>query len=139
MKRNYALPSDPKHFVCLFDLLGRAGDFRKLKGILPKMPVQPDIAVWLCLLASCRTHGNMEVGKFAFDCAVRLQPKEPAAYVLMSNIYADAGMFDSASLVDLTRQKVGAWEMSSPDELWCESTEHSFRIAHKKGLLGWNG
>lgn len=122
MSRDYGLSSEVKHFVSLFDLLGRAGDFRRLKGILSRMPVQPDVAVWLCLLAACRNHGNVEMGKFAYDCAVQLQPKEAAAYVLMSNIYADAGMFDSANQVDTSRQKVGAWE--NPGQSWLEV--HSF-------------
>ncbi|KAI5070799.1 hypothetical protein GOP47_0015142 [Adiantum capillus-veneris] len=110
MSKEYNLLVEVRHVVSLFDLLGRAGDFRKLKSVLSRMPVQPDETVWLCLMSACRSHGNVEMGKFAFDHVVRLQSKGPAAYVLMSNIYVEAGMFDSASQLDTCTKELGAWE-----------------------------
>ncbi|KAH7365634.1 hypothetical protein KP509_18G038700 [Ceratopteris richardii] len=90
MTIDHVIAPNPKHFASAVDLLGRAGNFIMLKALITKMPFKTDMNIWLSLLAVCRTHGNSELGKHAFDCAVQLQPLESTIYVLMSNMYADS-------------------------------------------------
>ena len=85
MRSDYSI-----HYGIIVDLVGRAGDFNTLERILEKIPKKADLAMWLCVLNACRIHGNFGVAKQAFDCVMHLNPKNSAAYVLMSNIYADA-------------------------------------------------
>ena len=87
----------------MLDLLGRAGNFTLIETLIDSLPMQADIAFWLCLLGACRQHGNVKLGK-----RVHLQPKQAAAYILMSNIYAEAGLQDYATEVEISRQKAGA-------------------------------
>lgn len=94
MSRDCGISPKIEHYVTMIDLLGRAGDLIRVEDILQRASMHPDLAVWLSLLRACQTHGNVELGKLAFDCAVRLQPKHAAAYVLLSNIYADPGLRD---------------------------------------------
>jgi hypothetical protein len=97
----------------MVDLLGRAGNFKVLESMLAKMPVRADLTFWLCLLSVCRIHGNVELGKKAFDQAVSLQPEHPATYVFMSNIYADAGLQECAAELKQSMQMLGfegVWE-----------------------------
>ena len=64
--------------------------------------------MWLCLLGACSAHGNVELAKQAFDNAVKLQPKQPkqtTAYIVMSNIFIDAGLNDNAVDVGNLRQE----------------------------------
>ena len=70
----------------------------RIESMLEQMPMQADITLWLCLLGAC-THGNLELAIRAFENAVSLQPTHATPYVIMSNIYADAGMQESC--VDL--------------------------------------
>lgn len=45
------------------------------------------------MLAACQKHGNIELGKLAFDHAVHLQIHQgDGAYVLTSNVYTNAGL-----------------------------------------------
>ena len=85
----YGMKPDLKHYVCMVDLLGRAGGLDMVENLLQSFPGKADISLWLCLLGACRAHGNVMLGKCAFDNAVKLQPEEAAPYVLMSNIYCD--------------------------------------------------
>ncbi|KAI5059976.1 hypothetical protein GOP47_0024396 [Adiantum capillus-veneris] len=73
MRESYGLNPDFKHFAGVLDLLGRAGDFKRLENVLLRLPKQPDLAIWLSLLGSCYKHSNMELGRFALLNAVRLQ------------------------------------------------------------------
>jgi pentatricopeptide repeat protein len=86
--RDLGFSPELKHYVIAVDVLGRAGDFGKVEKLLSEMPLQPDLALWLCLLGACRIHGNVELGEHAYDRALRVQPDEAALYVSMSNIYA---------------------------------------------------
>jgi pentatricopeptide repeat protein len=97
MTTDYALAPKAEHFVTIVDLLARVGDLERAEEVLSRMPMQPDLALWLCLLAACRKHGNVELGKRVFDRAVSMQPDKAAAYVMMSNIYNDAGVFWDAA------------------------------------------
>lgn len=97
MGRDHGLTPEIEHFGSMVDLLGRAGDLESVEEMLLRMSRQPDPNMWLCLLGACQKHGNVDLGKRAFDFAMHLQPKQAAAYVLMSNIYADAELHDSAN------------------------------------------
>lgn len=117
MRTEYGLAPDIEHYGIMLDLLGRAGDFIGVKNLLSEMPMQPDLEMWLCLLGSCRKHGNVDLGKQAFDCAMQLQPKHAGAHVLMSNIFADTVLESSVQDAD-RRRRLGMWEKY--DEKWTQ-------------------
>ncbi|MCO5611060.1 hypothetical protein L7F22_065310 [Adiantum nelumboides] len=104
MSLDYAIFPDMKHHGCLLDLLGRTGDFKRLERFLERVPMQADVTLWLGLLGAC-TRGNLELGERAFKNAVSLQPEKSTPYVLMSNIYADAGLQECAAELERARQQ----------------------------------
>lgn len=118
MTRDYSITPEMQHYVSVVDLLGRAGYFGMVEHLLSKMPMEPDLSLWLCLLGACQKHSNLVLGKRAFDFAVQLEPKHAAAYVLMSNIYADAGLWERADEVYKLRLKAGAWKQ--PGQSWLQ-------------------
>ena len=89
ISRDYGLVLEPYHYGILIDMYGRVGDFNKIENMLQNIFVQTDVSVWLCLLGACRSHGNLELAKRAFDHAICLHPEQGSAYVFLSNIYAD--------------------------------------------------
>ena len=74
--------------------------------------MQMNLAMWLCLLGACSAHGNVELAKQAFDNAVKLQPNQPTAYIVMSNIFIDAGLNDNAVDVGNLRQEQAIGRLS---------------------------
>lgn len=113
MTRDYGVTPQIEHYVSLVDLLARAGCFTRVEELLSTMPMQPNLSLWLCLLGACRTHGEIALGRQAFDGAVHLDPRHPAAYVLMWGIYGDAGLWDLARDIDEKlkdlRLSAGTW------------------------------
>lgn len=99
MIRDHGLTPDMEHYVSMVDLLGRAGYFTEIEALLSKMPMQPDLKIWVCMLGACRTHGKVELAEQVFNCAMLLDPKDIAIHVLMSHIYADAGLVHLAKAV----------------------------------------
>ncbi|KAJ7518193.1 hypothetical protein O6H91_21G058700 [Diphasiastrum complanatum] len=80
-----------EHYACVVDLLGRAGYLYEAYDFISKMPLQPNAALWMSFLGSCRTHGNLELGLVSFKAILKLDPTDAAAYILMSSIYAAVG------------------------------------------------
>lgn len=86
---------DQRHFSSITDLLGRAGDLDTLDSILKKLPMHVDVSIWLSLLGACCVHGNVELGKQAFNHALHLKSEEANAFVMMSNLFSDFGLDES--------------------------------------------
>lgn len=99
MKSVYNVEPNIKHYGCMVDLLGRAGQLEEAEEMIRSMPMEADIVIWGTLLAASRTHGNVEIGERAAVGLARLEPSHGASRVLLSNIYADAGRWEDAFLV----------------------------------------
>ncbi|XP_059067789.1 pentatricopeptide repeat-containing protein At2g13600-like [Cryptomeria japonica] len=91
MSDSYCIMPTPDHYVCMVDLLGRAGYLEQALNFIIKIPLQNDVDVWMCLLGACRSHKNIELGEYVATLLFELDPKNAAPYVLWSNIYAEAG------------------------------------------------
>lgn len=134
MSRDYGVTPTVEHYSIVVDLLGRAGHFAEIVDLFGVMPMEPDLAIWSVLLHACQKHGNVGLGKVAFDRAMDLQQDDAAAYVLMWNIYADAGLWKRAEEVRELRRKAGAWK--APGQTWLELEQdvHTF-VVRNCGLL----
>ncbi|THF97575.1 hypothetical protein TEA_004357 [Camellia sinensis var. sinensis] len=83
-----------EHYACVVDVLGRVGLVEEAKRIIDQMPICPDAQIWQILLSACNIHGNVELGKVAAR-ELQLQPENDSAYILLSNLYASAGMWNA--------------------------------------------
>lgn len=82
-----------EHYACIVSLLGRAGKLLEAKDIIEKMPIEPAAIIWRSLLSACRITGNVELGKYAAEMAISIDPSDSGSYVLLSNILASKGMW----------------------------------------------
>ncbi|CAN6470154.1 unnamed protein product [Victoria cruziana] len=94
---SYTLPS-MKHYACMIDMLGRAGRLDEAVDFIRKMPVEPDAGIWGALVHACKIHSTIELGEKTANILLDLQP-ETGYYVLMSNMYAEAGKWEDAATI----------------------------------------
>ncbi|MCO5583234.1 hypothetical protein L7F22_037142 [Adiantum nelumboides] len=92
MIEDYLVHPKLEHYNCWVDLLSRAGQLEKAIVMQENMPFEPDLVTWSTLLGASRNWGDVELGKESFEWVARLDEGNAAAYIVMSNIYADAGM-----------------------------------------------
>jgi hypothetical protein len=71
------------------------------------MPFQPNAAVWMALLSSCRIHSDVGMGEHIAKQALEADPGNAAGYVLLSNIYAAAGKWDLRANIQQQRKERG--------------------------------
>nr|GEV62102.1 pentatricopeptide repeat-containing protein At1g20230 [Tanacetum cinerariifolium] len=118
MTKDYGLKPRVEHYACLVTLLGRAGKLKEAYSTIEKMPCEPDACVWGALLSSCRVHNNMELAEVAADKLFELEPRNPGNYVLLSNIYANKGLWKE---VDRVRDLMKSMGMrKNPGCSWIE-------------------
>ncbi|KAG6777957.1 hypothetical protein POTOM_017800 [Populus tomentosa] len=85
---------DQEHYARLIDLLGQAWHFDKLTGQLENVHCKINEQIWNALISVCGIHGNMEFGKKVAEQRIELEPQSPAAYILLSSVYAELGRWD---------------------------------------------
>ncbi|XP_057816438.2 pentatricopeptide repeat-containing protein At3g12770-like [Cryptomeria japonica] len=99
MNNPYCITPTVDHYVCMVDLLARAGYLEDTLNFIIKMPVKPVVLVWICFLGACRSHMNIGLGVFTATLLFDLDPKNAVTYVLLSNIYAEAGRWGEVQMV----------------------------------------
>lgn len=115
-------------FNCMVDLFGRAGHLNEAKDLLETMPVRPDTTGWLSLLTACRAYSRFELGRQCFDQLVHLGASVATGYMLMSNIYSEACMWDKILEIQELRKSAGA--KKQPGKSWVEINQkvHEFVV-----------
>ncbi|XP_057862799.2 pentatricopeptide repeat-containing protein At5g48910 [Cryptomeria japonica] len=99
MRDSYCISPIIDHYVCMVDLLGRAGYLEETLKFIIKMPIKPVVVLWMSLLGACRSHKNIALGAFTANLLFELDPRNTATYVLLSNSYAEVGRWDEAQMV----------------------------------------
>ncbi|KAM7462780.1 hypothetical protein LguiA_030901 [Lonicera macranthoides] len=97
MVEKHGIVPIPDHYTCMIDLFSRAGQLKEAQNFIEKMPFRPDKIGWATLLSSCRNHGNLEIGKWAAESLLELEPQNPASYILLSSMYAAKGKWNEVA------------------------------------------
>jgi pentatricopeptide repeat protein len=95
MFQDHGIMPTSTHYGCMVDLLGRAGRLREAEECIKKMPNEANPSIWAALLGACRVYCNVKLAESAATHWLKLEPKNAAVYVLLSHVYAAAGMWDS--------------------------------------------
>ncbi|WOG96619.1 hypothetical protein DCAR_0415955 [Daucus carota subsp. sativus] len=95
----YSIEPSHEHYSCMVDMLGRAGRLDEAEELVKQIPGGPGVSVMQSLLGSCRVHGNVEMGRWAADALMQMEPQESGSYVLMSNLYADKGDWEKVAMI----------------------------------------
>lgn len=118
MQHEYGIIPTREHCSCVVDLLARAGRVHEAEDFINQMAFDPDIVVWKSLLASCKTHGNVDVGKRAAENILKIDPTNSAALVLLCNIYASSGKWEDVARLRGSMKERGVRKV--PGQSWIE-------------------
>ena len=78
--------------------VARAGCMHEADDFINQMAFDADIVEWKSLLAYCKTHGNVDVGKRAAENILKIDPTNSATLVLLCNIYASSGKWEEVAM-----------------------------------------
>lgn len=128
MRKNYGIEANEKHCACIVDLLGRAGRLEDAQNFIFDSGFEDDPVMWRALLGACRVHKDTVMGKRIADRIIELEPHVAASYVLLYNIYNDAGKEKCALEVRKLMQDRGV--KKEPGISWIEigNMVHTFLV-----------
>ncbi|KAG0478784.1 hypothetical protein HPP92_013503 [Vanilla planifolia] len=131
----YGLVPKQEHYVCVVDILGRAGQLDRARRFLEDMPFTPDSMVWRSLLGACTIHKNIEVGEIAGQHLQELEPHDSATYVLLSNLYAVTRRWDCRDRIRQVMKDRGV--KKEPGRSWIEVNNevHAFFVGDRLHTL----
>ncbi|KAK7307931.1 hypothetical protein VNO77_41426 [Canavalia gladiata] len=118
IKEKHGLMHTADHYACVIDLLARSGRFKEAENIIDNMPIKPDKFLWASLLGGCRIHGNLELAKRAAKALFEIEPENPATYITLANIYANAGLWSDEAKVRKDMENRGI--VKKPGKSWIE-------------------
>ncbi|XP_021739331.1 pentatricopeptide repeat-containing protein At3g02330, mitochondrial-like [Chenopodium quinoa] len=129
--QSYGLDPQLDHYSCMVDMLGKSGQVGKALQLIEDMPFEADDVIWRTLLSVCKMFGNVEIAEKAANSILQLDPEDSSVYILLANVYADAGMWDEVSLMRKTMRKNKV--KKEPGCSWIEVTGdvHTF-LANEK-------
>lgn len=99
MAADYGIRPSLQHYTCLMDLLSRSGRLDEAEKVLNSVPFKLDEATWAALLSACKHHRNTQMGIRVANHLLSLNPEDPSTYILLSNVYAGACMWENVSKV----------------------------------------
>ncbi|XP_006365930.1 putative pentatricopeptide repeat-containing protein At3g23330 [Solanum tuberosum] len=107
MTSNYSLEPSPEHYSCVIDLLCRAGELDRAWNLINDLSYKENdnftVTLWGALLSACHNFDNVELGKFAAQRALDLDPQNDGVYVLLSNMYARNGLWNE---IEMLREQI---------------------------------
>ncbi|KAL0354105.1 UNVERIFIED_CONTAM: Pentatricopeptide repeat-containing protein [Sesamum angustifolium] len=95
------------------------------------MPVEPGISVWGALLSACKIHRRVTLGEYAAEKLFSLDPLNTGHYVLLSNLYASARMWDGVAKVRVLMKSKGLNKDSGYSMIEIDGKLQAFRIGDK--------
>ncbi|KAJ4833295.1 Pentatricopeptide repeat-containing protein, chloroplastic [Turnera subulata] len=118
MYKQYGIRPRGEHYACMVDLLGRANRLGEAVKIIEDMRDEPDPEVWGSLLGACRIHCNVELAERACKRLFELEPTNAGNYVLLADIYAQAGLRNEVKRVKKLLEARGLQKV--PGRSWIE-------------------
>lgn len=94
MKEVYGVIPGDEHYVCIIDLLCRAGKLRKAIDVIKSMPYEPSHLIWESLLSACAIYGDLKLIEYVAERIMDLQPVSLLPYLLLVQAYETRGKWE---------------------------------------------
>ena len=127
------VPSSSEHYNCclVIDLLGRVGRLGEAEALMKLAPAESSFVGWMTLLSHCRAHGKVALANRCFEHIIALDCGHGSAYVLMSDIYTGAGMWDDAAKVCKMKNFIQAWKKPGKATIEINKKVHTFVVGDR--------
>nr|GEW06164.1 hypothetical protein [Tanacetum cinerariifolium] len=135
MLKVHNIKPQKEHYGCMVDLLGRAGLLSEAEDIIEHMVIEPDALVWGALLAACRIHGNLEIGKRVMKKLDKMDAeKDSGAYILMSNLYSSSYKWRDAFKLRKTMKERNIKKSPGCSSVEVDGVAYEFRKGDKSHI-----
>ncbi|XP_074589762.1 pentatricopeptide repeat-containing protein At1g08070, chloroplastic-like [Curcuma longa] len=128
MKLKHGIAPKVEHCACIVDLFCRSGRLEDAYKFICEMEVEPNVVIWGTLLSSCRIHSNVELAKICMKKLLVLEPENSSNYVLLSNVYADAGRWNDVKEIRNLMKRKNVQKLSAYSWIELDGEVHKFLV-----------
>ncbi|GLT69484.1 hypothetical protein SLA2020_416320 [Shorea laevis] len=111
MKPEHGIDPLMEHYHCMVDILGQAGRFQEAEELIAEMPFEPNKTIWGPMLVACGIHKNTKLVPVIAKRLIATSPLDPSLYVMLANVYATLGMWDSLDEVRRAAKELDSKEI----------------------------
>ncbi|KAL0911765.1 hypothetical protein M5K25_019926 [Dendrobium thyrsiflorum] len=126
IEKEHNLKPQSEHYACMVDLFGRAGRLDEAVKIIEEMEIEPGPTVWGSLLGACRIHGNIEFAEKACSHLFELEPWNAGNYILLTDIYAEAKLWEEVNRVKKLLEERGLQKLQGCSWIEVKKKLYSF-------------
>ncbi|KAL0329921.1 UNVERIFIED_CONTAM: Pentatricopeptide repeat-containing protein [Sesamum radiatum] len=126
MRFEHGIEPTIQHYGCMVDLMGRAGMINEAFELIKSMPMAPNDVIWRSLLSSCKVHQNVELGEIAAGLLFQLKTQNAGDYLMLSNIYAEAGRWQDVSMTRVKMACTGLSQVPGSSSVEVKRKVHKF-------------
>ncbi|KAK8937677.1 Pentatricopeptide repeat-containing protein [Platanthera guangdongensis] len=112
MESEYGIEPKVEHYGCMVNLLGRSGRLKEAEKLVKGMKRGVDVVILGALLSSCRSHGDIEIAERVAQMILRVDPSNHGVYVVLSNMYAEVGMWEDVERLRMVMRHGGLKKIS---------------------------
>lgn len=106
MTKDYGIAPRTDHLACMVSIFARKGLVQGAYDFIRNFPTEPDTVVWRCLLSSCKTYKNVDIGRYAAEKILNIDSDDTSTHIMLSNIYAESNMRnETAQIRKLMKEK----------------------------------
>ncbi|VVB14338.1 unnamed protein product [Arabis nemorensis] len=116
--RDHGIEPSLEHYTCMVRLLGRSGRLEKAMKLIEEIPYEPSVMIWRAMLSASIVQNNVEFARRSAEEILKINPKDEATYVLLSNMYAGAKQW--ANVASIRRSMKEKCVKKEPGLSWIE-------------------
>ncbi|XP_020246895.1 putative pentatricopeptide repeat-containing protein At5g08490 [Asparagus officinalis] len=127
-----------EHYACAVDLLSRRGRLKEAHDFIMDMPYEANANIWSTLLGSCKTHGEVNIGRIAAEKLLDVEDANVGNFVVMSNMYAADRNWDGVEKVRMMMKNKDLKKPAGCSWIEVEKMRHVFvagDLAHPQRAL----
>ncbi|XP_010492068.1 PREDICTED: putative pentatricopeptide repeat-containing protein At5g13230, mitochondrial [Camelina sativa] len=118
MVRDHDIEPCLEHYTCMVRLLGRSGQLDKAMKLIEGIPYEPSVMIWRALLSASMNQNNEAVARRSAEEILKINPKDEATYVLLSNMYAGVKQWANVASIRKSMKEKGV--KKEPGLSWIE-------------------
>ncbi|KAK8965651.1 Pentatricopeptide repeat-containing protein [Platanthera guangdongensis] len=108
----FRVSPEAEQYACVVGALSRKGMLSEAVELIDRMPFPPNSKAWGALLNGAAVHRDVAIGEHAFERLLEIEAENSGNYIVMANLYSQAGKWKEAQMVRKKMEEVGVGKVA---------------------------
>ncbi|KAL8110342.1 pentatricopeptide repeat-containing protein At1g43980, mitochondrial [Apium graveolens] len=127
MEKQYGVKPVSEHYVCIVDMIGRAGHLEDALNILETTPFERKVLGWISILYASEMYNDLKFMERASERILELEPQSSLPYMVLAKAYERRGRWESLVRVKKLMEKSRAKEVAGFSSVGIRNCVYMFK------------